>query len=243
MDRVFMKSKARELIQNNRPKILPVSFLFLAFSWLLSYLSYRLVGPSPAELQQTLLSSDSADFGMLFEQLYSVRASGAEQLLSNVLTFLGSILSVGFLMVLLRMVRSQEFNEKNLMDGFPLWWKIILLDVLVGIFVFLWSLLLIVPGIIAAYKYRMARYLLVTHPEYSLMDCIRESKSRMDGHKGEMFVLDLSFLGWLLLTAIPIVGWLLSIWVTPYVDTTNVLYYETISAPLDTVVEDEPYRY
>lgn len=243
MDRPAIKRQARELIGNNRPRILAVSFLFLAISGVLSYLGLRLVGPSPAQLQQLLETSDVSSYQQMVAQISTMRTGSGSRLLYYALNYLGSILSMGFLMLLLRMVRGQEYNEKNLMDGFPIWWKVILLDMLTGIFIFLWTLLLIVPGIIAAYKYRMARYLMITHPEYSLMDCIRESKNRMDGHKGEMFVLDLSFLGWKILVAIPIVGWILSIWVTPYVETTSLLYYEAISAPLDTTAEDEPYGF
>ena len=102
-----------------------------------------------------------------------------------------------------------------------------------GLFVFLWSLLLIVPGIIAAYRYRMAPFLLLTHPEYGIMDCIRESKSRMAGYKMAFFLLDLSFLGWELLTLVPILGWAVSVWVKPYRQSTELLYCMQISEPYD----------
>lgn len=85
------------------------------------------------------------------------------------------------------------------------------MTILTGIFIFLWSLLLIIPGIIAAYRYRMALYLLLDNPNMSVYQCIRESKRMMVGHKAELFVLDLSFLGWYILSAVPFV----SIWVTP----------------------------
>jgi len=240
MDRASIKRQAKDLIQANRPKILVASLIFLVISGVISFLSYQLTGPSPSEVQGLMQASNSGDYQRIMAQYEAMRPNGVESLVSDVLTFLSSILAVGFMILLLRMVRRQEYANGNLLDGFSIWWKIILLNILMGIFIALWSLLLVVPGIIAAYKYRMATYLLITHPEYSLMDCIRESKKRMDGHKGEMFVLDLSFLGWLLLTAIPVIGWILSIWVTPYIDTTNLLYYESISADYDPVVEDEP---
>lgn len=99
------------------------------------------------------------------------------------------------------------------------------LAILQGLFVFLWSLLLVVPGIIAAYRYRQALYLLLDHPEKSAWQCLRESAAVMRGHKWELFVLDLSFLGWMLLSALfaPV-----SIWLDPYRAITNANYYNRL---------------
>lgn len=107
------------------------------------------------------------------------------------------------------------------MDGFSHFLRLIALNLLEGLFVFLWSLLFIIPGIVAAYRYRLAIYLLLEHPEMRVMDCIRESKRLMYGRKGELFILDLSFLGWYLLTIIPFA----SVYVTPYIQTTRAGYY------------------
>jgi len=101
---------------------------------------------------------------------------------------------------------------------------VFLLELVMYIFIFLWSLLFIVPGIIAAYRYRQALYLLLDHPEMGVMDCIRESKRLMTGHKGELFVVDMSFLGWYILCAVPFV----SVYVTPYVNVTYAGYYDAL---------------
>ncbi|NLC72488.1 MAG: DUF975 family protein [Ruminococcaceae bacterium] len=110
----------------------------------------------------------------------------------------------------------------NLFDGFAIIFRIIWLGILSGIMIMLWSLLLYFPGIIAAYRYRLAPYLLIDNPHMSALDCIRESKRLMKGHKWELFVLDLSFILWQLLTAIPFV----SIYTTPYFQTTYAGYYD-----------------
>ena len=68
---------------------------------------------------------------------------------------------------------------------------------------FAWSLLLVVPGIIAAYRYAMADYILYRHPEMGVMEVLRESKERMQGRKGRLFCLQISFIGWMLLTMAP----------------------------------------
>ena len=83
------------------------------------------------------------------------------------------------------------------------------------------------PGIVAAYRYRQALYLLLDHPERSAWQCLRESGELMSGHKWELFVLDLSFLGWAMLSAMfaPV-----SIWLDPYRAITNAGFYNRLIA-------------
>lgn len=73
-----------------------------------------------------------------------------------------------------------------------------LIGLMTMIFTVLWSLLFIIPGIIKSYSYSMAVYIKVDHPDYDWKQCIDESQRMMQGHKWELFVLDLSFIGWLL---------------------------------------------
>ena len=86
---------------------------------------------------------------------------------------------------------------------------------LVSLYTVLWSLLLIIPGIIKAYQYSMMPYLLVDRPDLSIRECFKMSKEMTDGHKWHLFVLDLSFIGWALLAALS-VGILDIFYVTPY---------------------------
>lgn len=107
------------------------------------------------------------------------------------------------------------------------------LNTVIGMFLktlfnFLWTLLLIVPGIVKHYEYRMIPYLLADHPEMSWQDAFKESKRLMDGQKWDTFVLDLSFLGWNILSAITfeLVGVFYS---NPYQYGTNAELYLTLS--------------
>ena len=126
--------------------------------------------------------------------------------------------------LLLNVIRMRPAGIGNLFDGFTIFLRALVLRILMGIFIFLWSLLFIIPGIIAAYRYRMATYLLIDHPEMSPLDCIRASKEMMRGHKGELFVLDLSFIGWAILCIIPFVA----VWVSPYMEVTYCNYYQAL---------------
>ncbi len=95
------------------------------------------------------------------------------------------------------------------------------------LFIALGCILLVIPGIIMTYSYRMVPYILSENPELSGMDAIRRSKEMMRGHKWNAFVLDLSFFGWALLVVLTadIVGVL---WVNPYIQATDAELYKAI---------------
>ena len=134
---------------------------------------------------------------------------------------------VGFVIFTLHISRDEKAEFGNLFDGFGLFFRVLWLGILEGLLIFLWSLLLVVPGIVAAYRYRQALYLLLDHPERSAWQCLRESSALMSGHKWELLVLDLSFLGWAMLSAMfaPV-----SIWLDPYRAITNAGFYNRLIA-------------
>ena len=92
---------------------------------------------------------------------------------------------------------------------------------------FLWSLLLIIPGIVKSYEYRMIPYLLADHPEMSKDEAFAASKAMMDGNKWKAFVLDLSFILWNLLNIFTI-GLLGLFWVAPYTMLTGAALYDAL---------------
>ncbi len=111
----------------------------------------------------------------------------------------------------------------------------LLIGLMTAIFTFLWSLLFVIPGIVKAYSYSMAYYIKVDHPEYDWRQCIQASMKLMDGHKAELFVLDLSFIGWYIVGALCLgIG---TFWVSPYHLATKAQFYESIKA-LDTTTEE-----
>lgn len=101
-----------------------------------------------------------------------------------------------------------------------------LASLLVALFTFLWSLLLIVPGIIKSYSYSMVFYVLDDHPEMSATEAIAESQRIMDGNKWRLFCLEISFIGWYLLSALALGIPLL--WVIPWQETAKAEFYESI---------------
>ena len=113
--------------------------------------------------------------------------------------------------------------------GFRSYWPTVGAMFLRDLFLLLWSLLLIVPGIVKSYSYRLTPYILADNPGMKGTDAITLSRRMMDGQKWNAFVLDLSFIGWGLLSALT--GGLLGIfYVNPYRDCTNAELYHTLKA-------------
>lgn len=109
----------------------------------------------------------------------------------------------GYSGYLLRVIRNEESSPLNCFEGFEKFGRSFVLGLLMLIFITLWSLLFVIPGIIAAYRYSMAPMLLRDREDLSPLECIRESKMLMIGNKGKLFTLDLSFIGWAILSSIP----------------------------------------
>ncbi len=109
--------------------------------------------------------------------------------------------------------------------------KVVGTSILVGIFTILWSLLLIIPGIIKGIGYSQVFYLLRDNPEYSALEAITESKKRMKGYKWKFFLMNLSFIGWAFIAIITLgIGFL---WLTPYILTANATFYNELISPRD----------
>ena len=92
------------------------------------------------------------------------------------------------------------------------------------LFIWLWSLLFIIPGIIKSYSYRLVPYIIKDEPELSAKEVLLRSKALMRGQKWHAFVLDLSFIGWIILSALTL-GVLSFFWVDPYIKSTNAALY------------------
>ena len=104
------------------------------------------------------------------------------------------------------------------------------------LFIFLWSLLFIIPGIVKSYEYRMVPFILSENPGMSKDEALKASSRMMYGQKWKTFVLDLSFIGWNLLSLLTL-GILGVFYVAPYAHSTNAALYETLkSENAETVV-------
>ena len=135
-----------------------------------------------------------------------------------------------------------EMNFSLAFDGFKEFKKTFLLGLLHNLYVFLWSLLLIIPGIVKAYSYSMCYYIMEDHPEYTWKECLAESEKMMMGNKRRLFCLDLSFIGWYIVGALCLgVGVL---WVYPYNYAARAEFYnELVGYKVPTEEEPTPDDY
>jgi len=154
-------------------------------------------------------------------------------LLALLLFLLQPVLDVGFISYCLKINRAQVTDFKDLLNGFLFITKVIALFIFSAIFVFLWSLLLVVPGIVASYRYRLAFYILIDDPGKGALQCIHESKLLMHGKKLDLLTIDLSFIGWYILdfaislfTPLPFAFPIVSVWLSPYTGLTRAAFYE-----------------
>ena len=123
--------------------------------------------------------------------------------ISILVTLLTSVLAAGFVLYCMAVRRGERAEYLTLFDGFSFVGKLILLDLIIYFFVFLWTMLFIIPGFIAAYRYSFAKFNLYENPGIGAMEALEMSKRQTMGYKAQLFMLDLSYFGWMLLAGLP----------------------------------------
>ena len=147
-------------------------------------------------------------------------------------TIIGSLLLIGaiefgYCAYLITVTRNKDSDFGKLLSGFNRFGDVCITGILKWLFTGLWSLLFVIPGIVKSYSYAMSMYIMQDHPELSGNDAITKSRQMMDGHKFDLFILDLSFIGWYLLGALTF-GILIIFYVEPYRQVTRTNFYEQL---------------
>lgn len=138
---------------------------------------------------------------------------------------------IGYLACFVDIARKLPKKYTRLFTGFrsiKYLLKIALTCFLQGLFIVLWSLLLIVPGIIKIFSYAMTDFILIDHPEYGPLQAITESRKMMDGNRMRLFILGLSFIGWDLLCLVTF--GIAALWVFPYLQAARAKFYLDVKA-------------
>ena len=150
-------------------------------------------------------------------------------------------LSLSLVRVYLMVVRGGMPTVKDTFSGFDDFFSAFKVTLLVGLYTFLWSLLFIIPGIVKSYAYSMSLFVLADNKGKSARECIKESMAMTDGHKMDLFVLDLSFIGWMFLGALTC--GIAYIWVVPYMSATRANAYQSfkpvVEVPFETAEATE----
>lgn len=143
------------------------------------------------------------------------------------------IIGFGYLRFFLKISRGENVSVNELWSCANMWWLYFIISVCSGFFTFAWSLLFVIPGIIASYRYRMALYIALDNPDISGLEAIKKSKEMMNGHKWELFVLDLSFIGWYFLCGLTF--GILLFYVVPYMGVTVANFYNSLKEKNDNI--------
>ena len=185
-------------------------------------------------LAQMARESLSGKWGLavLATLVYLIVITGV-QLLNEIDSFLAIVsiiiagpMALGYTSFSLNISRNKEAMVEDVFSGFQNFGTSLGAYLLMLIFIFLWSLLLIIPGIIAALSYSMTFYILADDPSIKPMDAIDKSKAMMQGNKWKYFLLNIRFIGWAILCLFTFgIGFL---WLIPYIQISVAKFYDDI---------------
>lgn len=271
------KSLAKQAMRTTYPHPMLVTLVYVLLASVLTNMVSKLV-TNPFGAFYLYVLDRSYDIEDLIRVLLVPRTVAAFLVIQLLITVYQWIMSFGYTSYVLRMARNEQPNYWNLLDGFRTIGRAFLVYLLIYIFTTLWSLLFLVPAfivmlvsalggpmlmflalllviaaailsVIVTYRYRLAVYFLLDNPEMGALAAITESKRAMVGWKGELFIQDLSFLGWWLLLSLASllafslgsifglgVGGLLSfltvkiasLWFSPYIWGTEANFYDWV---------------
>ena len=243
MNRTLLKQDARERMRRYQPNPIVIGLIVFLLTWVLQYLIVSILGLNyEIRISGQNLTSMEELFALVQDMqeqmLANFHPSAFAVILATALWLMNVMVSAGNTIYSLHVVREEKADYGNLLDGFAMFSRVIVLTVLETLIVSVLMMLFIVPGVIAAYRYRQALYLLLDDPDRSPVECLRASGEMMRGHKWELFALDLSFIGWFF------VQWLISpfaIWLRPYQSLTYANYYRALRGEPIPAVKNQPY--
>ena len=226
MDTSEIRCKAREHLQSNWALSIGVAAVACLLGGLL--LGSRFL----PEINIHLPKEFALSLPRVIELTKHIRIELKDGLIALVPFLLGGVLQLGYARFLLKQHDGKALDFNDLFSQFDRFGTGFAQNFLRTLYTFLWSLLLIVPGIIAALSYAMTPFILEEHPELTASEAIDRSKELMNGHKMDLFILTLTFLGWDILCALTAnIGHL---FLNPYKNAAYAVFYREISQPQTT---------
>lgn len=222
LDRVQLKREAKEIVRGAHVSAYLFTFLYLIIVTVLNLISTYLDGTALSYMEFYFPDVPVPEFLSRVVQL-----PGTVVLFVSVLVWLLlTVLAAGCNLYHLGIRRGEEMGYTTLFDGFSFVGKVILLQLVMTLFITLWTMLFVIPGLIASYRYRFAMYNLCENPEMGVMEALAMSCSQTQGYKMDLFVLDLSFLGWNMLGVLTL--GVANVWITPYYMQAELGYFQQI---------------
>lgn len=185
-----------------------------------------------ATLKSMAKQQIKGNIGILFViALVVTIATYVVQLIPGVGTIIGALItgpamSLATICIYLNLTKGIKPEVKELFAHFGEFWGAFKVSFLTNLFTILWSLLFVIPGIIKGFGYSQAMYILAENPGIGAREALKKSEEMMKGHKMELFVLMLSFFGWMLLSAVTF--GIAMIYVAPYMSATMANFYNSL---------------
>ena len=226
MDASQLRLKARESLKGNYWPAVGVAFVAAIFGALM------VNGGSYNINLEKRVTEIFGDLPTILKTYLLIAAGGAGAL-SLVNLILGGVVQLGYAQYLLKQ-QDREINSiKDLFSKFDYFGQGFLQLFLRNLYAFLWGLLFLIPGIVKTFAYAMTPFIMAENPNLTANEAITISKEKMNGHKGELFWLSLTFFGWSLLAALT--GGIGYIFLNPYINAAYAAFYRDKISPKVTV--------
>lgn len=228
-----LRSRAREALKGNWFVMIIAGFIASLLGGVASSSGGSVDFSSSSEMTDAELEAMMAQLGITEEILMAILAvigvlAIVGLVYSIICLIVGSGVSVGYAQLNLDLVDGRAVSVGAIFSRFSDWKTALVARLLTGLRVFLWSLLFVIPGIIAAYDYEMVTFVLAEQPYLSASEAMAESKRLMKGNRWRLFCLELSFFGWALLSVFTLgIG---NLWLTPYVQASRAAFYREIKS-------------
>ncbi len=202
----------------------------MVISSLLTQIGVRTGGIEATTLGKYIMAKHGIDIppelpAMLRDMPMNITTPGFRVCSAIVSNFMAGVLQAGWALFAVAMMRNGA-HVMQVFSGFGRFLSTGWLMLLQSFFVALWSLLLVIPGIVAFYSYRLSFFLKADHPDWSACKLLSESKRMMKGHKWRLACLDASFIGWILLCLATFGAGF--VFISPYMNVANAAFYEDL---------------
>ncbi len=221
MTRREIKTWATYLIFLTRPHPYMVSLLLIILLQAISFVSMQTGGQPFVMDMSAAAAGDTVNMIRFIPENITVKTT----LILLVLELASVLIRYGYQSYCLHVARLQKSSYYDLMDGFMVAFRAVVIWVIVAVAVYIGLLLFLVPGLIVSYAYTMAPRLLLDHPDWGPLRCLTESRRLMRGRKKDYFQLQLSLIGWKILRVFPMAA----VFAEPYVTVCNTLFYMNIT--------------
>ena len=238
------RAAARKALQGFWLMAIVVTFVAALLGGVSQSFNVRVEVPSPVEFNQEIDTTEldaipGADESLLVGFIHFVNEISEQypffkpllaflSILAAIQLIIGGPVMLGYNRFKLYRLDGEEAKFSDLFSCFDRFLDGLWMRIRTILQVFLWSLLFVIPGIVASYRYAMVPYLMADHPDMTVAQAFDRSKAMMNGHKGELFLLHLSFIGWLLLSAITL--GLAGLVIAPYMQFAEGAFYRNLAA-------------